>query len=94
MKLAALFLFFNLSILTDRIKKYSFLYTGSSFTVCIKNFKMVLQASLVIKPLVIKSKKKKSSEIWLKIYAHKTEHNVLQHQGMVSLPQYPIGQEY
>ena len=58
MKLAALFLFFNLSILTDRIKKYSFLYTGSSFTVCIKNFKMVLQASLVIKPLVIKSKKK------------------------------------
>lgn len=55
MKLAALFLFFNLSILTDRIRKYSFLYTGSNFTVCIKNFKTVLQASLVIKPLVIKS---------------------------------------
>lgn len=58
MKLAALFLFFNLSILTERIKKYSFLYTGSNFTICIKNFKMVLQASLVIKPLVTKSKKK------------------------------------
>ena len=38
---------------------------------------MVLQASLVIKPLVTKSKKKKSSEIWIKIYAHEAEHNVL-----------------
>ena len=93
MKLAALFLFFNLSILTERIKKYSFLYTGSNFTICIKNFKMVLQASLVIKPLVTKSKKI-SSEISLKIYAHQAEHNILQHQSMVSLPQYPVGQEY
>ena len=58
MKLAALFLFFNLSISTERIKKYSFWYTGSNLTIFIKNFKMALQASLVIKPLVTKSKKK------------------------------------